>query len=67
MFYCFCVLVGCLKSGRIYVHAEIEKINHEISKKKKKKEKEKTQNLYMRLCLFMYILLFNVNVDLSID
>lgn len=47
MFYCFCVLVGCLKSGRIYVHAEIEKINHEISKKKKKERKGKKHKIYI--------------------
>lgn len=56
MFYCFCVLVGCLKSGRIYIHAEIEKINHEISKKKKKKkEKEKnTKFIYEIVSIHVY-------------
>lgn len=56
MFYCFCVLVGCLKSGRIYVHAEIEKINHEISKKKKKKERKgkNTKFIYEIVSIHVY-------------
>lgn len=55
MFYCFCVLVGCLKSGRIYVHAEIEKINHEISKKKKKERKGKnTKFIYEIVSIHVY-------------
>lgn len=56
MFYCFCVLVGCLKSGRIYIHAEIEKINHEISKKKKKRKKRKknTKFIYEIVSIHVY-------------
>lgn len=55
MFYCFCVLVGCLKSGRIYIHAEIEKINHEISTKKKKERKGKnTKFIYEIVSIHVY-------------